>query len=275
MVIRLRPGFVIAVVVALGLLAGCQGPAMAESQMQVVLQAVPDKQHPWPKSASAQRELMEQARKVILNRAKGSPGVNSADVTVQGDNKLLLTIVPAQKDRAKTIRYITSTAMLEFYWLKDIQNSNNPKGKWRMEAPATEERAYIFSGPHGVVIDSLKQPQEVLKRVVGVPKNKPVLTGKDLLPNARANINARSQIVISIQFNNNGTEIFRRFTAKHVGDYLAVFFDGKLLTAPTINDVIPGGKAEISGFRNLKQARDVAWYLNAGTLPVPFKVVAK
>ncbi|MGB9620744.1 MAG: protein translocase subunit SecD, partial [Armatimonadota bacterium] len=93
--------------------------------------------------------------------------------------------------------------------------------------------------------------------------------------NAKAGLNARNQTVVNIEFNREGTAVFREFTRRHVGDYLAVFFDGKLLTAPSINEPIPTGKAEITGFRSLKEAKQVADYLNAGALPVPLKVIAK
>ena len=104
---------------------------------------------------------------------------------------------------------------------------------------------------------------------------KPILTGKDLLPSAKPNLNQRNQTVINIEFNNEGTDVFRKFTRAHVGDYLAVFFDGKLLTAPSINEAIPSGKAEITGFKSLQEARQIAEFLNAGALPVPLKVIAK
>jgi SecD/SecF fusion protein len=245
--------------------------------IRVVLQAAPknpNNPEEWPKEHDKRLEKMKSVRRTIQNRVKGLGGVTEPRVVIQGEDRLVVEL-PGVKDPDAALEQIKSTAALEFYYLRDVQNANNPLGKWRIESTGRDERGYIFIGPRGETIDSLKQPEEVLEKVVDVKNNPPVLTGKYLLPNAKANLNQKNQAVVSIEFNREGTEIFRRFTRAHVGDYLAVFFDGKLLTAPTINEPIPSGKAEISGFRSLQEARRMAEFLNAGALPIPLKVIAK
>lgn len=243
--------------------------------IRAVMEVDPQSPEDWPKDHQERITKMGSIRKTIHNRVKGTGGVAEPVVVVQGDNRLVVEL-PGVRDPDKALEQIKSTAALEFYYLKDVVNTNNPMGKWRIEAPAGgDQKSYIFTGPRGETIDSQKQPEEVMAQVVDRANNKPVLTGKDLLPNAKANINPNNQIVINIEFNREGTDVFRKFTRAHVGDYLAVFFDGKLLTAPTINEAIPSGKAEISGFRSLQEAKSTAEYLNAGALPVPLKVIAK
>lgn len=246
--------------------------------IRVVMQVDPQRPEDWPQNPDERREKMAAIRRTIQNRVKGLAGVTEPVVVVQNPNAALPRLVielPGVKNPEEALNRISSTASLEFYWLKDVQNNNNPMGMWRMEPPYTEDKPYIFTGPRGETIDSIKQPDEVLKKVVNNEKNKPILSGKDLLANARANINQRNQIVINIEFNRDGTEVFRKFTRAHVEDILAVFFDGKLMTAPTINEPIPSGKAEISGFKSLQEARKTAEFLNAGALPVPLKVMAR
>jgi SecD/SecF fusion protein len=248
--------------------------------IRVVMQVDPKRPTDWPDKLAERHEKMAAIRRTIQNRVKGLAGVTEPIVVIQNPNAPLPRLVielPGVKDPEKALEVISSTASLEFYWLKDVQSNNNQMGLWGMENPGGEDKSYIFTGPRGETIDSgdPKQYQAVLDRVVNAKKNPPILTGKDIMANARANINQRNQIVINIEFNNEGTEIFRKFTRAHVDDILAVFFDGKLLTAPTINEPIPNGKAEISGFRTLQEARKTAEYLNAGALPVPLKVVAK
>ena len=247
------------------------GP-LARGGVRVVLQVAPRDPADWPKDRATRLEKMEAVRRTILNRLRGAGLPAEPIVTIEGDDKVLIE-APGVKDAQSLSRGLIGTAALEFYYLKDIQNPNNPMGKWRMEPAMAEDKAYIFTDPRGVTIDSLKQPQEVLEKVVDVAHNKPILTGAYLLPNASANLNARNQTVINIEFNGEGTDIFRKFTRSHVGDYLAVFFDGKLLTAPSINEAIPSGKAEITGFKSVAEAKQIAEYLNAGALPVPLKVV--
>ena len=115
----------------------------------------------------------------------------------------------------------------------------------------------------------------VLSKVVNTKANAPILSGKDILPDARADSNQRQQVVINIEFNRVGAAILRDFTRENVGEYLAIFYDGKLLTAPTIMEPIPNGRAEITGFKTLKEAQDAVDALNSGALPVTFKVVKK
>ncbi|MEN6611825.1 MAG: protein translocase subunit SecD, partial [Armatimonadota bacterium] len=241
--------------------------------IRVVMQADPKRSDDWPTERDKRIEKMNSIRRTIVNRIKGVQGVREPKVVVQGDNRIVVEL-PGVKDPEKALNQIKKTAALEFYYLKDVQNVNNTMGIWRMEAPLSKEDAYIFTGPRGETIDSIKQPKEVLEKVVNTAKNKPILTGKDLLPVAKANVNQRQQVVIEIEFNSEGREKFAKFTKGHVDDYLAVFFDGRLLTAPKINEPIPSGKAEISGFKGLPEAKKTAEYLNAGALPVPLKVLA-
>ncbi len=241
--------------------------------IRVVMQADPKSPEDWPKTHEGRLEKMASIRKTIQNRVKGIGGVTEPVVVVQGDNRLVVEL-PGVKDPDKALKDIKSTASLEFYYLRDVQNSNNPMGKWRMDVD-NEANRYVFTGPLGETVDSISDPEEVLSKVVDAERNKPILTGKDLLANAKSALNQRNQTVVNIEFNKQGTIVFREFTRRHVGDYLAVFFDGKLKTAPSINEPIPSGKAEITGFRNLKEAKQMADYLNAGALPVPLKVIAK
>ncbi len=149
--------------------------------------------------------------------------------------------------------------------------------------------AYIFTGPNGETLNSSipsDQPK-ILQKVVNAksddPKDpaynpkgvEPILTGKDLYANAKSNINQRQQVTIDVQFNTQGTEIFRDFTRENVGEFLAIFLDKQLLTSPTIQEAIPNGKAEITGFANLQQAQRTASDLNAGALPLPLRVLTK
>lgn len=245
--------------------------------IRAVLQVDPKSPADWPKTREERMDKMGSIRRTILNRVKGIGGVSDPIVFVQGDNRLVVEL-PGVKDPEKALDMIKSTAALEFYYLQDVVNTNNPMGRWRMEAPlGGDQKAYVFTGPRGETINSVddKQAPKVLSDVVGAPNVKPILTGKDLLPNAKPNINGRNQIIINIEFNDEGANVFRKFTARHVGDYLAVFFDNKLLTAPSIQEAIPSGKAEITGFRSLQEARSTAEFLNAGALPVPLKVIAK
>ena len=100
------------------------------------------------------------------------------------------------------------------------------------------------------------------------------MTGKDLLENScRAEIQGNGDPVIEFEFKAKGAQDFEDFTRAHVGEYLAVFLDKQLLTAPVIDGVIPGGKGQIHGSFTLESARTLAANLNAGALPVPLEIM--
>ncbi len=80
--------------------------------------------------------------------------------------------------------------------------------------------------------------------------------------------------IVSIVFNDEGGQLFERITANNVGEQLAIFLDGELISAPTINQAISGGRAIISGGFTPDQARDLAQNLNFGALPVPIELVS-
>jgi len=240
--------------------------------IRVVMETDPQRPEDWPTDPEEQRNKMQAIRKTIENRVAGMQGVSEPRVYPQGTNRIVVEL-PGVKDPKAALDTIKDTAALEFYYLRDVQNSNNPLGQWRMEAPVGEGGSYIFTGPRGETIDSEKDKQAVMEKVVNTAKNPPILSGKDLLPTAQANINSRNQIVINIEFNRDGRRLFADFTRKHVNDYLAVFFDQKLLTAPSITEAIPSGKAEITGFRSLPEAKKISEYLNSGALPIPLEVL--
>lgn len=160
-----------------------------------------------------------------------------------------------------------SPGTVEFYWLKDIRNTNNPAGKWKIEYPVDPGQAIVFTTKKGERIDSLKQPELVMEKVVRNKENRPIITTLDILPNANATINSRNKVVITIGFDNNGTRRFADFTRAHVGDVVAVFYNGRLMAAPTVNEAIPGGHAEISGFKTLEEAYTAAKAINGTDQP--------
>ncbi len=190
--------------------------------------------------------------------------------------KQVIVELPGIKDPEAAINYIKSTASLEFYYLKDVVTpKRNPLGKYRMNIrrdAKTGREVYEFTDPTGQVLST---PEEIMSKVVG--DQKPILTGANLVPNAqRATIGAGQQVMVEFKFDEEGTKIFADFTRKHIGEVLAIFFDGKIISAPTIESAIIRGEGIIhGGFANLQEATDLANLLNAGSLPVPLEVVQK
>jgi preprotein translocase subunit SecD len=83
----------------------------------------------------------------------------------------------------------------------------------------------------------------------------------------RSNTNAW---VVNLDLNSKGSDAWATFTAANVGKQVAVTLDGRVITAPTINGPIPGGKTEISGSFTQTTATELANQLKYGALPLSF-----
>ncbi len=79
--------------------------------------------------------------------------------------------------------------------------------------------------------------------------------------------------IVSLEFDEEGTALFADITTEHVGEILAIFLDGKMISYPEIQSTITDGKAIITGNGDVQKARDLVRNLNFGALPVPVQLV--
>lgn len=103
-------------------------------------------------------------------------------------------------------------------------------------------------------------------------QGKTVLTGKDL-KDSKASVDQAGQPVVALEFNSEGAKKFADLTARNVGKQIAILLDGDVLTAPRVNEPITGGKAQITGSRDAKDAEHLAILLRSGSLPVKLEIV--
>lgn len=78
---------------------------------------------------------------------------------------------------------------------------------------------------------------------------------------------------VSLEFDEKGAKMFEEITARNISKQVAIFLDNYVISAPTVNEKISGGKAVISGSFNIKEAKLLAQRLNTGALPVPISLV--
>ena len=80
---------------------------------------------------------------------------------------------------------------------------------------------------------------------------------------------------VSLEFNDQGAKLFGDITARNIGKPVAIFLDGYLISAPTVNDKITGGQAVISGHFTIDEAKLLVKRLNSGALPVPITLISQ
>jgi preprotein translocase subunit SecD len=105
-------------------------------------------------------------------------------------------------------------------------------------------------------------------------EERPIITG-EVLSDARATIDqvTRSSIVL-FELNRSGGRVFRRETARHVDDFMAIMLDGRVNRQPPVirGQIYRNGQIEL-GAAPLSEAQDLALLLRAGALPAPVIIV--
>lgn len=83
------------------------------------------------------------------------------------------------------------------------------------------------------------------------------------------------QPMIELTFNPDGAEIFWELTRRLVGDPMAIFVGGELLTAPTINEPILSGRAVVTGNYTPESAKKLSDDINIWVVPAPIYLTSE
>ena len=100
-----------------------------------------------------------------------------------------------------------------------------------------------------------------------------LLTGTDLKDAQPAMNQQNNSAVVNLEFSDEGAEKFADATLKNVGRTISILLDGEVLTDPVVREPIMGGRAEISGQRDLEEAQRLAVLLRSGALPVKVNII--
>lgn len=106
--------------------------------------------------------------------------------------------------------------------------------------------------------------------------SKTILSGTDLT-SARPNQDPNEGgTVVDFEVDNEGGRRFGKETGKHLGDYMAIILDDRVMgRPPVINGVITTRGQITMGGKPLADAQDLALVLNAGALPVPLRIAER
>ena len=63
---------------------------------------------------------------------------------------------------------------------------------------------------------------------------------------------------VDVTFTEDGRKRFAEIAGANVGKQLAIIFEGKVLSAPTLQSAITGGHAQITGHFTAEEARAIA-----------------
>lgn len=100
------------------------------------------------------------------------------------------------------------------------------------------------------------------------------LTGKQL-KTARVDFSQQTgQVMVALEFNDEGRDLFAKLTREQRGNYIGIFVDGELIRAPQVSEEIPSGQAVITNM-GLEEARELARNMQAGALPIPIQLISQ
>jgi preprotein translocase subunit SecD len=189
---------------------------------------------------------VEQALETIRNRVDEF-GVAEPTIQRTGTDGILIQL-PGITDPARAKALIGKTAQLEFHML--AQDPNAP-GVKRMSGTEVDP-----------VTHTVREVPYTLEPTI-------LMTG-EVITDARHRPGQLGESpYVAITLTSPGATLFERITGENVGRRMAIVLDGKVQSAPVIQDRIGGGRAVITGNFTLDEARDLAIVLRAGALPAP------
>ncbi|MCX7359912.1 MAG: hypothetical protein NT015_17455 [Alphaproteobacteria bacterium] len=154
----------------------------------------------------------------------------------------------------QVLRAVSQRGLIAFHLVKEVTPEASAQG--RLPIGAIVAPPYLQG----------TNPEVVVRR--------PALVGH--IEHANPSTDAHTgEFVVSFQFDAQGAQTFCQITREHTGERFAVLLDGRVITAPTINERICGGSGQISGNFDASSANDLAILMRAGALPLPFVVIAQ
>lgn len=101
--------------------------------------------------------------------------------------------------------------------------------------------------------------------------DKSIITGEQIEDATSGLDQQRGEYVVDVQFKSDASKTWADFTAANVGTQTAFVLDSKVVSAPEIQEAIPGGRTQITGQFTQETAEELANVLKYGSLPLSFE----
>ena len=177
----------------------------------------------------------------IVRRRIDDVGTKEPTILQRGEKRILVEL-PGLKDPDRIKKLLGKTAQLNFR----LVSENTEFG--------VEE-----------LISETGEKLKISKRIV--------MSGENLIDAQPSIQNQQNEPTVSFTLDRLGAQKFGRATTDNVGKRLAIVLDGKIISAPNINEPITSGNGMISGNFTFQEATDLALLLRSGALPTPLNIV--
>lgn len=238
-------------------------------------------------SKNVNDDVLDQTIEIIRQRVDGS-GVAEAEISRQGRNILLQ--VPGVKDPQKLRELVGQTAELRFRPVLQVlppqdddptASSTTTSTTGATTSTTTAEPASTTSTTAAPEAAGVTPAAEDLKeRPVTLPEYEddkivrryqlgPAEVTGESISRARAAFNTDSgEWYVEVNFNSEGAKAFDQLAQAYFERQVAIVLDGRVESAPTIQQREFNGKATITGRFTEREAKDLALVLRYGALPV-------
>ncbi len=180
--------------------------------------------------------LMNQTKEVI-NKRVDQMGISNADVRVEGDKRIRVEL-PGVENAEEAIEQIGKTAQLRF---------------------EMADGGFVLDGSN--------------------------------VKNATISQSQKGGYAVSLEFKKDGAEAFEEATKKAIGETvtpttigvdgtlvsnraIVIKLDDQVISNPTVDEVISGGKCEITGSFSKEEATQLAALIRGGALPAPLEEIS-
>ncbi|MFZ4588310.1 MAG: protein translocase subunit SecD [Terrimicrobiaceae bacterium] len=200
-------------------------------------------------------DLLDQAVEVIRKRVD-QYGVSEPVITPQGEDRILVQIAGLDaKQTAEAQAQLQRVAKLEFAIV----------GEGNIERIEAGEEVMDPS----LVLKSYRPTKESTEEEKILVKRRPAFTG-DHVSRAFAYFDQQGYGV-SLELDGEGARIFDEVARENRGRQMAIILDGEVISAPVLQSDHYGGRAQITGNFDDKEARDLASALE-NPLRVPVQI---
>ena len=180
----------------------------------------------------------------IVRRRVDEVGTNEPNILKRGNDRILVEL-PGLDDPMRIKNLLGKTANLSFRFVTQ-----------------TNEETF---GAEELEFEDGSEIVNVSKRII--------VSGENLIDAQPRMDNQTNETVVTFDFDRVGAKRFGRATTKGIGKRLAIVLDGKVISAPVIQEAIVAGSGQISGDFTFQSATDLALLLRSGALPAPLEII--
>jgi len=213
--------------------------------------------------AELKNRTVTQSIETIRNRVD-KLGVSEPVIQEHGLGQYqILVQLPGIDDPARVKEVMQSTAMLE------IRQALNKGAPYPDEQTALSANGGVLP-PNTVLLHGRSIGSSGTDDVVYLISRVSAVAGHDLREARVSRNSTTNQPEVSFFLTAEGGRRFSSFTREHVGDYLAVVLDNRVMEVAVIKSEI-GDSGVIEGHFTEQQAADLSLILNSGALPASIK----